>query len=516
MSATTTDPALTASPEISPVRWAVVLAVVLTAVLEVLDSTIVNVALPHMKAAFGITTTQTTWILTSYIVASVVVMPLTGFFVRAFGRRHLITTAILGFAGFSALCGLSWSVEVIVICRIGQGMFGAFLIPLSQSILFDSFPREKRGQAMELFGLGVVVAPILGPTVGAILTEAFSWRAVFYVNMPIALFALLMISGELKKEDTKSVTIDWVGLALMIAAVAALQLLLDLGEARDWFASHLIQVALVVFAVCGSAFIWRGARVAHNIIDFSLFKDRSFSAANAAMMGFGLAMYGTISILPLFVQGLLGYGVLDAGYLFIPRGLAAGVTMILTGAILLKHVDPRVLVAVGLTMTGLGNLAMGWLNLNASFWQLAIPGMISGVGMGLFFVPMSTVAFQNIGADKQDEASGIYGVIRSIGSSMGIAVVGWQVATRIQFHWTALSEHMTPYSANAIAYLAPLGVTPDSAAGASYLTGQIAAQAQMLAFQDVFLLTGWAAFAMLPVVLLMQRPKAGSTAPAGH
>lgn len=501
---------------VSPVRWAVVLAVVLTAVLEVLDSTIVNVALPHMKAAFGITTTQTTWILTSYIVASVVVMPLTGFFVRRYGRRRLITTAIIGFATFSALCGLSWSVEVIVICRIGQGAFGAFLIPLSQSILFDSFPREKRGQAMALFGLGVVVAPILGPTVGAILTEAFSWRAVFYVNMPIALFALLMISGELKKEDVRSITIDWTGLALMVATVAALQLMLDLGEARDWLQSHLIQIALAVFVVCGVTFVVRGRSTPHNIVDFSLFRDRSFTAANIAMLGFGLAMFGTISILPIFVQGLLGYGVLDAGYLFIPRGLAAGMTMVLTGAVFLRLFDPRILVAIGLILTGLGNTALGWLNLDASFWQLAVPGVISGVGMGLFFVPMSTVAFQSIGPDQQDEASGIYGVIRSIGSSVGIAIVGWQVAARIQFHWTALSSQMTPYSDAAIAYLAPLGLRPNSPAGAAYLTQQIAAQAQMLAFQDVFLMTGWAAFAMLPVILLMQRPKSGGPAPVGH
>lgn len=369
---------------------------------------------------------------------------------------------------------------------------------------------------MALFGLGVVVAPILGPTVGAILTETFSWREVFYVNMPIALFALLMISGELKKEDVKSVSIDWIGLALMITAVGALQLLLDLGEARDWFASHLIQVALIVFVGGGAIFVWRGLRNADNIVDFGLFRDRSFSAANAAMLGFGLAMYGTISILPLFVQGLLGYGVLDAGYLFIPRGLAAGITMIVTGAVFLRLVDPRLLVICGLILTGFGNMAMGWLNLNASFWQLALPGVVSGIGMGLFFVPMSTVAFQNIAADKQDEASGIYGVIRSIGSSVGIAIVGWQVATRIQVHWTALSEHMTPYSAAAQAYLAPLGLSPHSPEGAALLTGQIAAQAQMLAFQDIFPLTGWAAFAMLPVVLLMQRPKVGATAPVGH
>lgn len=516
MSATSTDTPAAASPEISPVRWAVVLAVVLTAVLEVLDSTIVNVALPSMKAAFGITTSQTTWILTSYIVASVMVMPLTGLFARRFGRRRLITTAILGFAGFSALCGLSWSVEVIVFCRIGQGAFGAFLIPLSQSILFDSFPREKRGQAMALFGLGVIVAPILGPTVGAILTETFSWRAVFYVNMPIAAFALMMISGELKKEEPKEVHIDWLGLALMVAAVAALQLFLDLGETRDWFADHLIQVAAIVCVVCGTIFVSRGRNTENNIVDFGLFRDRSFAAANAAMIGFGLAMFGTIAVLPLFVQGLLGYGVLDAGYLFIPRGLGAGITMVLTGAVLLKYIDPRYLVAAGLLLTGLGNIALSWLNFDASFTQLAIPGVVSGIGMGLFFVPMSTVAFQNISSDKQDEASGIYGVVRSIGSSVGIAIVGWQVASRMQFHWTALSEHMTPYSANAIAYLAPLGVTPDSPAGAQYLTAQIAAQAQMLAFQDVFLLTGWAAFAMLPVVLLMQKPKAGSAAPVGH
>lgn len=500
----------------APVRWAVVLAVVLTAVLEVLDSTIVNVALPHMKATFGITTDQTTWILTSYIVASVMVMPLTGFFARRFGRRRLIITSISGFAIFSALCGLSWSVEVIVICRIGQGVFGAFLIPLSQSVLFDSFPREKRGQAMAIFGLGVIVAPILGPTVGAILTENFSWRAVFYVNMPIAAFALLMIAGELKKEDVKPAAVDWTGLVLMISAIAALQLMLDLGEARDWFASHLIQVVLIVFVLCGATFIIRGRRIRDNIIDFSLFRDRSFAAANMAMIGFGLAMFGTISVLPIFVQGLLGYGVLDAGYLFVPRGLAAGVTMVLTGAVLLRRFDPRLLVAIGLLMTGFGNISLGWLNLNASFAQLAWPGVVSGVGMGLFFVPMSTVAFQNIGPDRQDEASGIYGVIRSIGSSVGIALVGWQLSARIQFHWTALSAQMTPYNDNAIAYLAPLGLQPDSAKGAALLTQQIAGQAQMLAFQDVFLMSGWAAFAMLPVVLLMKRPRQGAAAPAGH
>ncbi|MFD1342590.1 DHA2 family efflux MFS transporter permease subunit [Litorisediminicola beolgyonensis] len=495
------------------VRWTIALAVVLTAVLEVLDSTIVNVALPQIQAAFGITNDQTVWILTSYIVASIVVMPLTGFFVRRVGRRRLVISAILGFATFSALCGLSWSVEVMVACRLGQGIFGAFLIPLSQSILFDSFPKEKRGQAMAFFGLGVVVAPVLGPTIGALLTEYFSWRAVFYVNLPIAAFALTMISGELASEDTRAIKVDWTGLALMVGAIASLQLMLDLGESRDWFASKLIQVAAITLIACGTAFVLRGRGKADNIIDFSLFRDRSFAGANVAILGFGVAMFGSIAILPLFVQGLLGYPVLDAGFLFIPRGIAAGVSMVLTGSVLVARFDPRKLLICGLILTGTGNVLLGQLNLNAGFWDLAWPGVVSGLGMGLFFVPMSTLAFQNIGSDRQDEASGIYGVTRSLGSSVGIALVGWQVASRLQFHYATLASGITPFDAAARDYLAPLGLTPGSPEGAVYIAGQIQQQASLLAFQDAFWLTGIAAFAMLPVVLVLQRPS-GRSAPA--
>lgn len=506
---------LDANSAVQAARWPIILAVVLTAVLEVLDSTIVNVALPHMKAAFGITNDQTVWILTSYIVASVVVMPLTGFFVRRFGRRRLITTAIMGFMAFSALCGLSQSVEMIVMCRLGQGLFGAFLIPLSQSILFDSFPREKRGQAMALFGLGVVVAPVFGPTLGAILTEAFSWRAVFYVNLPIAGFALLMMSGEVKKDEVKDISVDWIGLGLMVVMIGALQLVLDQGETRDWFASPLILIAAFCSAVAGAFFFLRGWGFAGNIIDFNLLRDRSFAAAQVAIMGFGVAMFGSIAILPLFVQGLLGYPVMDAGLLFMPRGIAAGVSMVFTGAVLMRYADPRALVVMGLILTGSGNLMLGALNLNAGFWDLAIPGMVSGLGMGLFFVPMSTLAFQNIGSDRQDEASGIYGVTRSLGSSIGIAIVGWQVASRTQFHYATLGAGINPFNPNVQGYLAPLGLDPQSVAAAEQLAGQIMQQASMLAFQDAFWLTGWAAFLMLPVVFILQRPKPGAGAPAG-
>ncbi|WP_116134059.1 DHA2 family efflux MFS transporter permease subunit [Tropicimonas sp. IMCC34043] len=505
-----------ADPAVPQVRWTVVLAVVLTAVLEVLDSTIVNVALPHMKAAFGITSDQTVWILTSYIVASVAVMPLTGLLSRRFGRRRLITTAIIGFAIFSMLGGLTQSIEAMVACRLGQGFFGAFLIPLSQSILFDSFARDKRGQAMALFGLGVVVAPVLGPTIGALLTEHFSWRAVFYVNLPVAVIALALMSGELKREEIRSVRVDWIGLGLMVTAIGALQITLDLGESREWFTSHLIQVTALLALIVGAGFVIRGLGEKHNIIDFAILRDRSFAAANIAIMGFSVSMFGAIAILPLFVQGLLDYPVLDAGYLFMPRGAAAGVSMVVTGAVLMRKVDPRALVFLGLILTGLGNSLLARLNLDAGFWDLSWPGVISGLGMGLFFVPMSTLAFQNISREKQDEASGIYGVTRSIGSSVGIAIIGWQVSQRTGFHYATLMSGITPYDQTLTDWLAPLGLEANTPLAAAYVAKTVLAQASMLAFQDAFRLSGFAAFAMLPFVLILKKPRHGAAAAPVH
>lgn len=499
-----------------PVQWLIVFAVVLTAVLEVLDSTIVNVALPHIKAAFGITSEQTIWIVTSYIVASIAVMPLTGLLSRKFGRRRLIISAIVGFALFSALGGMAQNFEMLVFFRLGQGLFGAFLIPLSQAILFTSFPKEKRGQAMAIFGLGVVVAPVLGPTIGAVLTEHFSWRAVFYVNMPIAFIALLMVSGELKKEDTHHVDIDWVGLLLMITAIGALQMTLDLGESHDWFDSHLIQLTTIIAILMGLIFFYRGIGRKHNIIDLSLLKDKSFAAGNVAIVGFGVSMFGVIAILPLFVQGLLGYPVLESGELFIPRGIAAGFSMVVTGTFLVNRFDQRKLLAFGLILTGSGNFMMANLNLDVSFWQLSIPGIVSGLGMGLFFVPMSTLAFQNIPTEKQDEASGIYSVMRSLGSSVGIAIIGWQLTRRTNFHYATLCEQVTPFNPAVHAYLSPLGLSPTTEHGASMLANEVMAQASMLAFQDAFMLSAFAAFAMLPMVFFIQKAKQADTKAAGQ
>ncbi|WP_037312751.1 DHA2 family efflux MFS transporter permease subunit [Ruegeria halocynthiae] len=499
----------TAASRINPV---IVVAVVLSAILEVLDSTIVNVALPHIQAAFGATTDQATWILTSYIVSAVVVMPLTGFVARRVGRRRLILTAVTGFATMSIMCGLSWSLETIVIFRLAQGMFGAFLIPLSQSILFDAFPREKRGQAMAVFGLGVVVAPVLGPTVGAILTEYFSWRMVFFVNLPVAAMALLLLAGELPEDKTEDVQIDWKGLALLAMGIGCLQFVLDQGETKDWLSSHGIQLAVIVSVLGALGFIIHALTAKRAIVDLHLFADRNFALCNLVIAGFAISLFGSIAILPTFVQNLLDYPVIDSGHLFIPRGIAAGGSMVITGTVLVTRFDPRVLAGLGMLLTSAGNFMLGALNLNAGFWQLAWPGAISGLGMGLVFVPMSILAFESISKAKQDEASGLFNVTRQLGSSVGISLVGTWIVRGLQTNTAVLSQNVTPYNPAAQAYLQPLGLTPDSAQGAAILGQEIARQAELISYLTVFNNLGLLALFTIPLLFFCKAQKPGTQA----
>ncbi|MGK2922413.1 MAG: DHA2 family efflux MFS transporter permease subunit, partial [Methyloceanibacter sp.] len=289
-------------PEFERPPIPLVIAVVLTAVLEVLDITIVNVAIPHMLGAFSATPDQITWILTSYIVAAAVVMPLTGYLSNWLGRRRLLLLSITGFTISSVLCGLSWNLESIVFFRLAQGVFGAPLVPLSQAILLDAFPREKHGQALAIFGLGIMVAPVIGPALGGYLTEAYSWRMVFYINIPIGILALLLAVGYLPQRAIKEMRTDWVGLALLIVAVGALQFVLDQGQMRDWFNSKVIVSGAIIAIFTTAAFFLRGWNKPDNIIDLSLLKDRNFVAGTLAITLFGISLFGWMAIMPLFSQ----------------------------------------------------------------------------------------------------------------------------------------------------------------------------------------------------------------------
>ena len=491
-----------------------VIAVVLTAVLEVLDITIVNVAIPHMLGAFGATSDQITWVLTSYLVSAAVVMPLTGYLSTWLGRRRLLMFAICGFVLSSALCGMAWNLESMVVFRLAQGICGAPLVPLSQAILLDAFPRSRAGQALAIFGLGIMVAPVIGPALGGYLTETYSWRMVFYINVPIGLFAVLMSIGYLPKRAIKEIKTDWMGMALLVLAVGALQYVLDQGQTRDWFNSRVIVVGTIIAAFAGAAFFLRGWNKPDNIIDLALLKDRNFVAGTLAITAYGISLFGWMAIMPLLSQRLLGYPPATAGTLFIPRAIVSAITLAVTGSILIRMFDPRYLVAAGLVLTALGTLLMSHFSLYVDYWGIAMPGIWSGVGTGLFFVPLTAVAFGSISKGQLDEASGVYALMRGIGGSAGIAVVSWLFVRQTQIHFNELTAHVTPYAQNVLPYLSERGLNPYSPQSAPLIMHEIGRQAQMLAFNDIFWFIAIVTLAIIPLVFLMKRPERVSLAPA--
>ena len=484
-----------------------VIAVVLAAFLEVLDITIVSVAIPHMLGSFGATPDQITWVLTSYLVSAAVVMPLTGYLSARLGRRRLLFFSITGFVVSSALCGVAWNLESMVIFRLAQGVFGAPLIPLSQAILLDSFPREKHGQALAIFGLGIMVAPVLGPTFGGWLTDTFVWRAVFYINIPIGILALVLSMGQLPQRDIRYLKTDWTGLTLLILAVGSLQFVLDQGQNRDWFDSKLIQVFTAVTIFSTVAFFMRGWNNPHNIVDLSLLKDRNFVAGLLAITAYGITLFGTIALLPLLTQRLMGYPAMSAGMLFIPRAIASAIALAVTGNFLLRYFDPRLLVATGLVLSALGTIMLAGLNLDANDWALASPGIIIGIGMGLFFVPLTAVAFGRMTNDRLDEAAGLYALMRGIGSSIGIAVVSWLFVRQGQVHWVNLTGHVSPLNPNIPPLIANYGIDPQAPVVLPAAAQAIARQAQMMAFVDLFWFIGIVTLAILPLLFLMKRPE---------
>jgi DHA2 family multidrug resistance protein len=491
-----------------------VVAVVLTAVLEVLDITIVNVAIPHMLGAFGATSDQITWVLTSYLVAAAVVMPLTGYLSTWLGRRRLLLMAISSFVLSSALCGMAWNLESMVVFRLAQGICGAPLVPLSQAILLDVFPREKHGQALAIFGLGIMVAPVFGPVLGGYLTETYSWRMVFYINVPLGLVALLMSIGYLPQRAIRDIRTDWVGLGLLIVAVGALQFILDQGQMRDWFNSRLIVAFTVVTVFATAAFFLRGWNKPDNIIDLKLLKDRNFVAGTLAITAYGISLFGWMALMPLFSQRLLGYPPAMAGTLFIPRAVVSAITLAITGSILIRMFDARYLVAAGLVLTAVGSILMSHYSLYTDYWGIATPGIWSGIGTGLFFVPLTAVAFASIPRAQYDEASGVYALMRGIGGSAGIALVSWLFVRQTQIHWAELTAHINPYNPALLPYLAEHHLNPYSPQAAPLVTYEIARQAQMLAFNDLFWFIGIVTLAIIPLLFLMTRPKSVSLVPA--
>ncbi|HEV7669611.1 MAG TPA: DHA2 family efflux MFS transporter permease subunit [Thermoanaerobaculia bacterium] len=518
-------PAAPAHPLVNP--WIVAISVMLATFMEVLDTTVVNVSLPHIAGSLSSSVDEATWALTSYLVANAIVLPMTGWLAGRFGRKRLLLLSVGGFTIASFLCGLAPTLPLLIFFRVVQGLTGGCLQPLSQAVLLETFPPESRGKAMAFWGLGIVVAPIIGPVLGGWLTDNTSWRWVFYINVPVGLLALLMIQlyihdpSYLRRAKEK---IDFWGLGFLALGVGALQILLDKGQEDDWFSSNLI-TALGVMAVLGLiAFIVRELMTSAPIVDLRALKNRTYATGVLLMTVMGFGLYGSLVMVPIFLQSLLRYPAYQAGFAMAPRGIGSFIAMPIVGLIL-NRVGAKRLLLAGFYLAALTLFWHGTLSLDAGYWDIFWPQFIQGVSLGLLFVPLTAAAMSPISKEKMGNATSIFNLMRNIGGSIGIATATTLLARRQQVHFSILGAHFDPFDPRAKAFLDGLkrsymaaGADPMTAAqrASAGAIGLVQRQAAMLSFVDVFRILAWSFVIVAPLVFLMKAPKKGGEAPMVH
>jgi DHA2 family multidrug resistance protein len=506
--------------------WLIAISVMFATFLEVLDTTIVNVSLPHIAGSLSATPEEATWALTSYLVANAIVLPLTGWLASFFGRKRLLTIAVAGFTTTSFLCGLAPSLPFLVIFRLLQGLTGGVLQPMSQAIMLEAFPPEKRGRAMAFWALGIVVAPILGPVLGGWLTDNYSWRWVFYVNLPIGIISILMTRAFIfdppYMKNMKR-RVDGVGIGLLAVGIGALQFLLDKGQTEDWFDSNLIR-ALAVTAVAALVLFVIHALIAKDpVLDLTVLKDRTYSTGVFMMTVLGFVLFGSLVMLPLFLQTVLGYPALQAGIAMAPRGIGSFLAMPLVG-IMMSKFDPRKMLAAGLVIAGVTLYMLAFINLNAGYWDIFWPQLLQGSAMGLLFVPLSTMSMASIPREKMGNATSLFNLMRNLGGGIGIAFVATSVSRTATAHGAILAERVNPYSPQAQAALngarslflsrgSDWNTATTQALGVLY--GMVQRQAAMIAFIDIVRFLGAVFILVIPLVLIMKRPSGSASPPPG-
>lgn len=474
--------------------------------MQVIDMTIVNVALPHMQGSLSASPDAITWTLTSYLVASAIFMPLTGYLSDRLGRKNYLFISILGFTIISGLCGASTSLTELVIFRLLQGVFGAALVPLSQAILADIFPPEERGKAMAIWGMGVMIGPILGPTLGGYLTEIASWRWTFYVNVPVGLITLLFIH-VVPDTPRKSRSMDWMGLALISLAIGGMQFVLDRGNAEDWFNSSLMQI--MTFLTIGGflGFIFHNVnRPSHPVFDLNIFKDKNFTLSSLMLCLMGLGMFGTSVIQPMLMEGLLNYPVLTTGLIMAPRGISSMISMMIVSR-LINRVDPRWLILTGSLISFYGVWISTQYSLSVDIFWLTWPMLIQGFGMGMTMVPLSTLAYSTLPTHLRTEAAGIFSLMRTLGGSIGISITITIFTRRAQWFWNTLGSAINPFNSAVYQYLQPLHLSPTQPLGNAILTNELMRQANMLSFVNAFAFIAWAYLLIIPICLLLKGKK---------
>ena len=507
--------------------WLIAVSVMFATFMEVLDTTVVNVSLPHIAGSLSATIDEATWVLTSYLVANAIILPMTGWLASRFGRKRLLMLSVVGFTTASFLCGLAPTLGTLILFRVVQGATGGALQPLSQAVLLEAFPPHDRGKAMGFWGLGIVVAPILGPVLGGWLTDSYSWRWVFYINIPVGIGSIVMTKlfifdpPYLRQQSRK---IDYWGIGMLAVGIGALQIVLDKGQEEDWFSSRMITALVVISAVTLVTLIIHQLTTDDPVVDLRVFKERSYAVGVFLMTVLGFVLYGSLVLLPIMLQTVFGYPSLQAGIAMAPRGIGSFFMMPLTG-LMTGRVDARKLLTVGFLVGGTTLLWLSQLNLQAGYWDIFWPQLVQGVGMSLTFVPLTTVAMNQIPRERMGNATSLFNLMRNIGGSVGIATTGTLLARHNQSTTALLGANVTIYDAASQSMLYQMrarfmagGADAVTATNRAYaaLFGLVQRQAAMVSFVGIFQLLGILFIALVPLVLLMKRPRRQGQAASAH
>lgn len=508
-------------------KWIVAITVMLPTLIEIIDMSIVNVSLGNIRGSISAGIDESTWIITSYLVANAIIIPLSGWLSRIFGRKRYLIFSVILFTLSSFMCGSSRSLGTIIFFRVIQGIGGGGLQPLAQAILLETFPREEHGTAMAMYGIGIMFGPIIGPLLGGWITDNWSWPWIFYINLPIGAISIIMtlffiIDPPYMKRI--KMRIDYRGILFLAIGIGCLQVILDLGQRRDWFSSDLISWLAIISVISLASFVINELFFAeHPVVNLRLFKDISFSTGNTVMFFTFFNLFGSIVLLPIYLQTLMGYTATLAGLVLGPGGVATMVVMPIVGR-LVRKINPKAILVFGIIVCAYSTNLMSRFNLYADFYSVAWPRIVLGIGMGFTVIPLMTLAFSSIKREEMGNATSIFNSLRNLGGSFGVAFITTMLARRAQFHQVRLVEHLTPFdttyqlaTSKASQFLQCRGFDPSisQSGGLGAIYGQFLRQASMLSFNDVFYLLSVFMIFILPLVFLMKRGKVAGP-PGAH
>jgi DHA2 family multidrug resistance protein len=491
-------------------RIPITVALMLATVMNSLDSTIANVALPHIQGSVSASQDQTTWVLTSYIIATAIMTPLTGWLSVKFGRKNTFALSIAGFTVASMLCGIATSLPEIVMFRLAQGAFGAALIPMSQAVVLDIYPPRLYGRVMAIWGAGAILGPIFGPTLGGWLTDNLSWRWVFYINLPIGLMAFFGVWTFMDTDDGGGQRpFDFLGFGALVLFIGAFQLMVDRGPQADWFSSKEIWIEAIIAVIGLWAFIVQTLTAKQPFFHRALAMDRNFVTCTIFGFFVGIFLFSTMALMPPMLQNLMGYSVFESGVVTMPRGVGSFLAMFIVGQAV-GRIDTRLILGVGLSLNGWAMWQMSHWDLSMGQTPIVVAGVVQGLGIGLLFVPLSTLAFATLAPEHRAEGTSVYTLMRSLGSSIGISVMQalWTMNTSV-VHST-LAGRVQPNDPALKAALAP-AYSPASSAGLQALNGEVTRQSAMVAYVDDFKLMFFMTIALIPLLVIMRTPKLRQT-----